>query len=370
METPKPKKKVLSQLNRLLFGLPHRIVSFLPIPYFQRTRAARRAAAATRRRQQSASSNDPQAAAARFLLSYEQLYGTEHPQFFLGTYSQALDVAKRELRYLFVILHSPDHDDTDVGFHRETLGSERLLTYLREKNFLVWAGDVRESESFLVSNVLLATRYPFTAIIAPQGSRMVVVDRIEGLVSPDALVGILTRQTARVDPVIQALRTDRYASHEQARQIREQQDLAYQASLRADQEKEAKAREERERIQREKDEEERLKRQEEERIEAKKKRKQALRESLPPEPAATEPELARIGIRLPSGSRIIRRFRASDKVEALYDFVESLDLDPIPIASDIVIAKSFPRKVLSDRYATMRESGLFPNETVVVEEDI
>ena len=89
---------------------------------------------------------------------------------------------------------------------------------------------------FLVSDVLLSTRFPFSAVIAPQDSKMVVVDRIEGLVSPDALIAILTRQTNRMDASIRAIRMER-ERHEQARAIREQQDEAYQASLRADQEK-------------------------------------------------------------------------------------------------------------------------------------
>ncbi|KAJ3191565.1 hypothetical protein HK101_007603, partial [Irineochytrium annulatum] len=282
-------------------------VSLLPFQIFQRPR--RRAPSARRRNH----STDPQAAAARFLLDFEHLYGTAHPEFFQGTYSQALDVAKRELRYLLVILQSSEHDDTDE-FNRTTLTSGELLTFLLERNCLVWAGDVKESESFQVSNVLLATRYPFAALIAPQGSRMVVVDRLEGPTPPDRLVRSLRSHMTRVDSNLQAIRADR-ERQDQARSIRSQQDQAYQASLRADQEKERKAREERERKEREREEEERVEREREERIEARRQRKIYLKEHMAEEPPASEKEVAKLSLRLPDGARFVRRFRASDTIQ-------------------------------------------------------
>ena len=36
----------------------------------------------------------------------------------------------------------------DIIFHRETLSSEELVEYMRQKNVLVWGGNVRESEAF------------------------------------------------------------------------------------------------------------------------------------------------------------------------------------------------------------------------------
>jgi hypothetical protein len=35
-----------------------------------------------------------------------------------------------------------------IGISRNTLTSELLITFLRENNILVWAGDVRDPESF------------------------------------------------------------------------------------------------------------------------------------------------------------------------------------------------------------------------------
>ncbi|KAJ3037530.1 FAS-associated factor 2 [Rhizophlyctis rosea] len=311
-------------------------------------------------------SNDPRAAAARFLLNYEQTYGNKHPDFFQGSYSQALETAKRNLKYLLVVLHSSEHDDTD-GFCRNVLNSDDLLNYLREKEVTVWAGDIREPEAFKVSNVLSATRYPFLGIIAPQGSRMVVADRVEGPKSAAEITAAITRVMDRMDTQIASIRAERRAT-ESARSLREQQDEAYQASLRADEEKERKAQEERERQEREREEAERKERERTKRREDKLLRKQTLKETMPPEPAVGEAEVAKLGIRLPSGERLARRFRAEDKVQLLYDYIETHDLSPLDLEVEFVVVNTYPRKVIEERGKSLREVGLYPSGSVVVEE--
>jgi FAS-associated factor 2 len=66
--------------------------------------------------------------------------------FFKGGYSQALEKARRELKFMLVILQSYDHDDTDK-FSKETLVSPRVIEFLKERNILVWAGNVHEAEA-------------------------------------------------------------------------------------------------------------------------------------------------------------------------------------------------------------------------------
>ncbi|KAJ3288561.1 FAS-associated factor 2 [Rhizoclosmatium sp. JEL0117] len=311
-------------------------------------------------------SRDPQYTAARFLLDYEAKYGDVHPAFFQGTYSQALEICKRELRCLLVYLHSPEHDAT-TPFCTATLASPALLTFLREKRFLVWAGDVRESEAFMVSNTLLTTRYPFLAVIAPQGgSKMVVVERFEGVIDAEVLVAALGVQLARVDGVLSNVRADR-ERHEQARILREQQEEAYNASLRADQEKARRAQEEKERIAKEKEEEERKQQEILSRREQKAARKVFLKENMAPEPETGE--IAKIGIRLPNGERLTRRFRAVENtVQDLYDFVEAQDLTPIDLESEFEVINTYPRRVLLDKTQTIKDAGLYPNSSVMVEE--
>jgi FAS-associated factor 2 len=166
---------------------------------------------------------------------FKELYGEKGPVFLQGSYSQALEKAKQDLLFLLVILHSEDHDDTHQ-FCIETLVSEPFVNYINEKNILVWGGNVKESEAYKVSTMLGATKYPFMAFIALHENRMKVVHRFEGMIPATSLVDTMDRLIERLNRPYEVARQER-ASREAARSIREQQDAAYQESLRLDREK-------------------------------------------------------------------------------------------------------------------------------------
>lgn len=84
--------------------------------------------------------------AYEFNEAFEEKYGRHHVEFFIGGYSQALEKARKDLLFMLVILLSEDHDDTPA-FCRDTLTSTRVIDFLKEKNVLVWGGNVRESEA-------------------------------------------------------------------------------------------------------------------------------------------------------------------------------------------------------------------------------
>lgn len=96
----------------------------------------------------------------------------------------------------------------------------------------------------LVSTTLQSTTFPFLAIIALQypasgsGSsiNMSVVDRLEGPTTADAIVRRLESAVQRHGPPLERVRRERQ-EREHDRMLRDQQDLAYRESLRADQEK-------------------------------------------------------------------------------------------------------------------------------------
>lgn len=68
----------------------------------------------TNRSTSSQQRQDPRTVAARFLREFELKYGETHIDFFQGGYSQALEIARRDLRFLLVVLQSDEHDDTDT----------------------------------------------------------------------------------------------------------------------------------------------------------------------------------------------------------------------------------------------------------------
>lgn len=60
---------------------------------------------------------DPVGDVMRHINQFEENYGEIHPVFYRGTYSQALNDAKNELRFLLVHLHS-ENDTDSVSFCR------------------------------------------------------------------------------------------------------------------------------------------------------------------------------------------------------------------------------------------------------------
>jgi UBX domain len=92
--------------------------------------------------------------------------------------------------------------------------------------------------------------------------------------------------------------------------------------------------------------------------------KEMLRNSIPAEPEVG----TRIGIRLPDGRRLVRKFVPTDSVQLLYDFVEAQDLAPLDVESDFSIFNTFPRKEVGPEL-TFKEAGLV-NASVIVEEKI
>ncbi|KAJ3325761.1 FAS-associated factor 2 [Boothiomyces sp. JEL0866] len=309
--------------------------------------------------------SDPTECAIKFRKEFIKNYGEKGPQFFEGSYSNALDAAKRELRYMLAILNSEEHDDNDL-FCRDTLTSDLFTGFLRDKDLLVWAGSVQESESFKVAELLGATKYPFMALIALHDSRMKVVHRFEGVTEPDAFIQTCTRFMSQLDASYAQARAEK-REREAARSIREQQDLAYQQSLKADREKAEKLKREQE-IVAEKERQDKLKEIE---IELKRQKKREyklhLAQSLPNEPEQKD-YVANLSIRLPNGSRLTRRFEADSKIKTLHDFIESNDLEPIDILSEFVIVNTYPRREYTDLNLTFKEAGLYPSAAVIVEE--
>ena len=126
----------------------------------------------------------------------------------MGSYSQALDAAKRDLKFLVVYLHSHNHDDTDQ-FCIDTLCTQVFTSFLAQNDFLFWAGDIRKSEAFKVGAIVGAVKYPFMAMIALHENRMKIVHRFLGLTSAEDCVQTLQRLKSQLEPTYVAARAER-----------------------------------------------------------------------------------------------------------------------------------------------------------------
>lgn len=130
------------------------------------------------------------------------------------------------------------------------------------------------------------------------------------------------------------------------RSIRAQQDSEYQESLALDRAKEES----------QKAEADRQKRVQEQR--------EAKRRRVPTPPPAGAPNTTELLIRLPSGTRLQRRFYSTDKIGSVYDYVDT-ETDEAP-EGEYDLMTPFPKKTLLDRSTSLSDAGLHPKALLVV----
>lgn len=273
---------------------------------------------------------NPRDTAARFIREFEEEYGSHNLPFFESGYAQAFDLAKKNLQFLLVILISPEHDET-ASFIRDTLLSQEVVDFIRnpDNNIILWAGNVQDSEAYQVSSALNCTKFPFAGLIVhtPQVSStaMGVATRVTGPTPPGQFVSKLRQAMQAHTEPLNRVRAQR-AEQQATRNIRQEQDSAYERSLAVDRERARKKREEAERKARE--EKEALERQQAaERYEQNLAQWCKWRASLiPGEPGSQEKDVVRISLRMPNAERVIRKFSADSGIEELYAFVECYDV--------------------------------------------
>jgi FAS-associated factor 2 len=275
---------------------------------------------------------NPTDTAARFMREFEEEYGVTHGTlpFHESGYAQAFDLAKRDLKNLLVVLLSPEHDDT-APFVRDTLLSPDLIEYIKDpaNNIVLWAGTVQDAEAYQVANALNVTRFPFASLIAHTPSvsstAMSKIATSTGPVSSQDLIAKFTTSISAHKEELDRLRAQRQ-EQELNRSLRQEQESAYERSLAQDREKARKRKEE-------EAEKEKAEREERERAERKADLARKLAQwrrwraqSIPAEPGAEAKDVVRVSVRMPSGERVVRKFRAEAELEELYAFVECCDL--------------------------------------------
>ncbi|KAK9461839.1 uncharacterized protein V1516DRAFT_711289 [Lipomyces oligophaga] len=252
--------------------------------------------------------------------------------FFDGGYTQALDYARRELRILVVLLQSDEHDDTHK-FNKDVLCSPDVVQFFKQNDIIIWGGNVRESEAYQVSNALSCTKYPFLAVIAytpassSHPSAMSIHARLQGYVSPPSLIASINNIITRHGPTLTRIRLERQ-EQQSARDIRAQQDSAYEASLAADRERE-RIRQEQERAELDRLAALEYAERQRQQLAAQKDlyriwRATQLKTVLPEfSSSSTSEPIARISIRLQNGERIRTQFLSeSQSVEDIYAYVD------------------------------------------------
>ncbi|KAL8705572.1 MAG: hypothetical protein Q9201_001313 [Fulgogasparrea decipioides] len=318
-------------LYRLLSG-SYRLFTYL-FPFLPRLLSGLSGSRAQPRRSKDTSGRrplNPRDTAARFAREFEEEYGHHDLKFFENGYAQAYDLAKKELKFLLVVLLSPEHDDTST-FVRSTLLSPEVISYINDpqNKIILWAGSVQDSEAYQVSAALNCSKFPFAAIVAqtPRDSStsMSTLARISGLVPPSAFVPKLQTAISQHSAALERARTSRNEQQE-TRNLREEQNTAYERSLAQDRERARQRREAEEaRSRAEKEEKEKAAAAEQETRNREQWRLWRAA-TIPPEPVGSGDHITRVSIRMASGERVVRKFEAQADMESLYAFVECHDV--------------------------------------------
>jgi FAS-associated factor 2 len=271
----------------------------------------------------------PRDCAARFKREFEEEYGPTTLPFYEGGFAQALDLAKRDLKFLLMVLMSPEHDDT-ASFTRETLLAPEVVAFINDpaNNIILWGGNVLDSEAFQVSLEYNCTKFPFTALVCltpKEGStRMGIIKRLAGPMPAGSYLAAIQTAIGKYASDLDGVRAERTAN-EVARNLRSEQDSAYERSLARDRER---ARQKREAEEAAAAAERRAREEAEAAALLERKREQWRRwraTTIIPEPEAGAKDIVRLALKMPEASgagRIVRRFPASTTMEELYAFVE------------------------------------------------
>jgi len=264
---------------------------------------------------------DPLGDVLKFIQDFNTKYPS-HPVFYQGTYAQALNDAKRELKFLLVYLHSETSSPTfhsgsqrvteTTNFCRNTLSNPEVIEYIN-RNMLLWACDVAYPEGYRVSHSINARAYPILVIIALRDNKMTIMGRLEGDCTPEEILARMRRVVGDNERWLNAARHDRL-ERSLTQTLRAQQDVAYEESLKADREKERRRqleREEQEKIQREIQEASDA---EDRRLNLKERVKMELVHKVPSEPEEGDQNAISIVFKLPNGMRITRRFQKTNSL--------------------------------------------------------
>ena len=268
--------------------------------------------------------------ARRFIREFSEEYGSNDLRFVEHGFNLSLDNAKRDLKFLLVVLLSPSHDENS-SWVRETLLSAQFTQCLatHTDDLVMWGGNVQDAEAYQVSDALGCTKFPFAALLchtSESGSTgMSVVCRAAGPTTASELVAKLAAAITANENSLAATRASR-REQQASRNLRQEQDSAYERSLAQDRERARKRKEEAEAAAQA--EKEALSRaQAKEKEEADRMQWRTWRaQSLRSEPDPKSKDSIRISIRLRSGERVIRRFSSEADLEELYAFVECYDI--------------------------------------------
>jgi FAS-associated factor 2 len=343
---------------------------------------ARRVRALPAAAQTRGAAEDPIVAALEFRRDFAAAVGagdlddetslTLGPDFLAASHRDALREAQRQLKFLFVYLHSHDHVDAHA-FCADVLCDPEFKAFVDER-VVCWAGDVRRADAHGLAVALRPSTFPYAALLQSVDGRASLVMACEGATSARDLADLMESASQAHAAPLAAARAAR-AENERARSLRDEQDAAFRESLEADARREAAAAAAAEEAARLAEEEARAAAEEAaaeaaaaEALRAREalvaRRRLEKSQSMKTEPAADAAGVCKVAVKLPSGGRRERRFLETDTLRDVFDFVDALDGDDAAaVGVKYSLVSNFPRRVFGrerDADVTLGEGGLAP----------
>jgi FAS-associated factor 2 len=317
----------------------------------------------------------PRDTAARFKREFEEEYGANELPFFEGGIAHAHDLAKKELKFLIVILLSPEHDDTE-SFVKDTLLDPDVSSFLKDSknNVILWGGNVLDSEAYQVASEYNCTKFPFTALVCltpKEGStRMGIVKRLVGPMPAATYLSELQAAMEKYGSDLDGVRAERTAQ-EVTRNLRTEQDSAYERSLAIDRER-ARQRKEAEAAAAEAEKRALAEAEAAAALEEKRHQWRKWRATqIIPEPPASDKNVVRVALKMPESlgaERIVRRFPKDAPMEELYAYVDcyNVHLDDAAGVEEMVKPEDYEHEYKFRIASTLPREVYEPSGTVTM----
>ncbi|GAM23366.1 hypothetical protein SAMD00019534_065410 [Acytostelium subglobosum LB1] len=266
------------------------------------------------------------------------------PPSYEHSFKEALAHGRKTGKLILTYLHNPDSDLAHT-FCLDILQSEEIKQYIAD-NYVFWVGTINAGiETFLMSQDRFES-YPIVAIVGNfRGSIPKLLEVVEGINDITKFYESISNQSNASQRELTKVMIEEEEKQEK-RKLVEEQDLAYEESLKADIEKA--------RIQ----EEERQKLEAEAWAAEEKKNERLSHGKLVPEEPAKGPDSTHVVFKLPNDERLERRFNSTDTIETLSNY---LDGSGVEFGSYQFITM-FPKRVYTkqDFKLTLKEAEIHP----------
>ncbi|KAK6198934.1 uncharacterized protein RJT21DRAFT_52587 [Scheffersomyces amazonensis] len=269
------------------------------------------------------------------------------PPFYQGSYTQALYMATNRAKFLFIYLTNPYNENSSAIFKKIITNPTFISSFQTNPELLIWGGDLTNPEAYQLANSLNVTKFPFLGLMCLTRSttmtqsgpvktspKVSLVSKLQGGLltnnngeDPDInnlIKSKFLKKIEKYSPELALIRNelrDKFMSQV----LLKQQEINYNNSLRKDQQKK------KEKIERE------LK-------------KQYLQYIVPKfrQYQTSQPDTARIAIKLNSGKRVTYYFPKDNTVEDIFIMVELINEGYLEDGESLVLTDDEAKKKFED----------------------